>query len=169
MANLSRANLSRANLSRANLSRAELSRANLSGANLSDVIGLLHIMGVLPGNRYYKAIGEDFENEDYTFTVGLNTLRDGEEFAADERNMCSYPGFHFASESWCKVNYGERPYMCIIRIPLKEEYSEVAINELWATDGKASANAIIIEKVFEGDKDVTEQFIGWADGKGNRN
>jgi hypothetical protein len=61
--------------------------------------------------------------------------------------------------------------MCVIRIPTKEECKTVEINEPWATDGKASASAIIIEKIFDtkdGNKDVTSQFVGWADGKGNK-
>jgi hypothetical protein len=132
---------------------------------------MVKLLGVCLGNRYYKRICEDFENNDYYFTVGLNQLRDGETFANDERTLCSCPGFHFASKSWCDLHYGERRYSCLIRIPLKEEYESVEINEPWATDGKASASAIIIEKVYDmedGGKDVTEQFVNYADGKGNR-
>ena len=166
-----RANLSRANLSDSNLSDANLSGANLRDANLSDAIGMIKLMGVCLGNRYHKAIEDGLENMGYTFTAGLNVLRDGEAFASDDKKTCSYPGFHFASESWCKRDYGNRRYMCIVRIPTKEEYEQIEINEPWATDGKASASAIIIEKIFDthdGDEDVTEQFIGWADGKGKK-
>ena len=152
-----------ANLRGANLSDADLRRADLRGA-----LNMIKLMGVCLGNRYYKSIGSGLCNMGYTFTVGLNTLRDGEVFASDDRATCSAPGFHFASESWCKRDYGSRRYMALIRIPTKEEYEPIEINEPWATDGKASASAIIIEKVFEDGKDVTAQFVGWADGKGSK-
>ena len=177
-ANLRGANLSDADLRRADLRDANLSDANLSGANLCDAdlcdanlrgaLNMIKLMGVCLGNRYYKSIGSGLCNMGYTFTVGLNTLRDGEVFASDDRATCSAPGFHFASESWCKRDYGSRRYMALIRIPTKEEYEPIEINEPWATDGKASASAIIIEKVFEDGKDVTAQFVGWADGKGSK-
>ena len=153
---------------KANLSYADLTNANLSGTNLSGTRGLIKILGVRVGNRYHKRIDSDLCNNDYTFRVGLNVLRDGETFAADEREACSYPGFHFASESWCEQNYGDRQYSCLIKIPTAEEYPEIEINEPWATDGKASASAIIIEKVYDGDVDVTEKFINWANGKGKK-
>jgi hypothetical protein len=165
------ANLCRANLRDANLCGADLCGADLSDANLCGAKNMVKVVGVFPGNRYYKAISESLCNNGYTYTVGLNTLREGEVFASDDRVLCSSPGFHFASESWCRTYYGDRRYLCLIRIPTKEEYENTEINEPWATDGKASASAIIIEKVFDtkdGDKDVTDRFIGWADGKGNK-
>ena len=54
--NLSGANLYRANLPGADLSGADLYRANLSGANLSDTKNLVKIMGVEPGNFYWKRL-----------------------------------------------------------------------------------------------------------------
>jgi hypothetical protein len=154
-ADLSRANLSGANLSRANLSGADLSRANLSGANLTETKNLVKIMGVEPGNIYWKRFYEGLANNGYQFYVGLNTLLEGEVFAADDRVTCSYPGFHFASRSWCAVNYSNRPLEARIRIP-----DDAQVNEPWATDGKASASAIEILQVFDvaTGKDVTDQF-----------
>ena len=154
-ANLSGANLSGANLYRANLSGANLYRANLSGANLSDTKNLVKIMGVEPGNFYWKRFEEGLCNNNYQFYVGLNTLRDNEVFASDDRVTCSYPGFHFASRSWCAVNYPNRPLEAKIRIP-----DDAQINEPWATDGKASADKIEILQVFEirTGKDVTDDY-----------
>jgi len=154
-ANLSGANLSWANLSRANLSRANLSEANLTGANLTGAKGLLKMMGVEPGNTYWKRFGENLINEGYQFYVGINNLRGFEVFAADERKLCSYPGFHFASRSRCTVDYSSRPLEARIRIP-----EGAQINEPWATDGKASASAIEILQVFdvETGEDVTELY-----------
>jgi hypothetical protein len=164
-ANLSRANLSRANLSGANLSRANLygadlfganlSRANLYGADLKETKNLFKTMGVEPGNIYWKRFERGLNNNNFQFHVGLNTLRDGEEFAADERTTCSYPGFHFASRSWCACFYANRPLEARIRIP-----EDAQINEPWTTDGKASADKIEILQVFEVStgKDVTDQF-----------
>ncbi len=169
--NLSNTDMCGVDLSGANLRGANLRDADLSGVDLSGAKNMVKVVGVFPGNRYYKAIDENLCNNGYTYTVGLNTLREGEVFASDDRVLCSFPGFHFASESWCRTYYGDRRYLCLIRIPTKEEYEQIEINEPWATDGKASASAIIIEKVFDtkdGDKDVTDRFIGWADGKGNK-
>ena len=153
--NLSGANLYRANLPGADLSGADLYRANLSGANLSDTKNLVKIMGVEPGNFYWKRFEEGLCNNNYQFYVGLNTLRDNEVFASDDRVTCSYPGFHFASRSWCAVNYPNRPLEAKIRIP-----DDAQINEPWATDGKASADKIEILQVFEirTGKDVTDDY-----------
>ena len=154
-ADLSKVDLSRANLSWANLSEADLSWANLLEANLLGAKGLVKIMGVEQGNYYWKAIEENLTNNDYRFKIGLNTLREGEIFADDERVLCSYPGFHFASKSWCKREYGDRPYLCKIRIP-----ENAKINEPWATDGKASADKIEIVQILDmkTEEDITEQF-----------
>ena len=154
-ADLSGADLYGADLSDADLCRANLRRANLRGANLTDAKSLVKLMGVEPGNCYWKRFDEGLNNNDYQFYVGLNTLRDGEVFAADDRETCSYPGFHFASRSWCAVNYGDRPLEARIRIP-----EDAQINEPWATDGKASASAIEIIQVFDTKtgKDVTDQY-----------
>jgi hypothetical protein len=153
-ANLSGANLSRANLSRANLSGADLyganlygadlSRADLSGANLSETKNMVKTMGVEIGNTYWKRFNEGLINNKYQFKVGLNKLRDGEKFSDDERKTCDYPAFHFASRSWCAVNYSDRPLEARIRIP-----EGAKINEPWTTDGKASADMIEILQVFE--------------------
>jgi len=159
-ADLYRANLYRADLPGADLSGADLYRANLSGANLyranlSDTKNLVKIMGVEPGNFYWKRFEEGLCNNNYQFYVGLNTLRDNEVFASDDRVTCSYPGFHFASRSWCAVNYPDRPLEAKIRIP-----DDAQINEPWATDGKASADKIEILQVFEirTGKDVTDDY-----------
>ncbi len=154
-ADLSGADLSRADLSRADLRDAVLSRADLSGADLSGAKFLVKIMGVEPGNYYWKRFNTGLNNNSYQFYVGLNKLRDGEAFAADDRVMCSCPGFHFGSRSWCAVNFNHRPLEARIRIP-----EGAQINEPWATDGKASADMIEILQVFEvaTGKDVTDQY-----------
>ena len=155
-ADLYRANLSGANLYRANLYRADLSGADLSGANLSDTKNLVKIMGVEPGNFYWKRFEEGLCNNNYQFYIGLNTLRKGEVFASDDRVVCSHPGFHFASRSWCAVNYPNRPLEAKIRIP-----DDAQINEPWATDGKSSADRIEILEVFDTKtgENVTHKFI----------
>ena len=135
-------------------SEADLRGADLSGADLTNTKGMVKIMGVEPGNIYWKKIGDKLINEGYQFKIGLNELREGEVFADDERVLCSYPGFHFASKSWCEVNYSERPYLAKLRIP-----EDAKINEPWATDGKASADKIEILQVFDIEgNDVTDKF-----------
>ena len=136
--------------SRANLSGADLSDADLRGAK-----GLVKSMGVELGNCYWKRFDVGLKNNGYQFRVGRNDLRDGEVFAADERVICSYPGFHFASRSWCSLNYSCRPLEARIRIP-----EDAQINEPWATDGKASASAIEILQVFDVQtgEDVTDKY-----------
>jgi hypothetical protein len=113
-------------------------------------------MGVEPGNYYWKRFDVGLKNNGFQFKLGLNTLREGEVFAADDRVLCSYPGFHFASRSWCAVYYAERPLEARIRIP-----EGAQINEPWATDGKASADMIEILQVFDTctGEDVTHQFM----------
>jgi len=159
-ANLSRADLSRADLYGANLSGADLSGANLygadlSGADLSGAKAMVKIMGAEQGNTYWKRFDVGLKNNSYQFKVGINELRSGEVFADDERVNCSCPGFHFASRSWCAVNYYDRPLEAKIRIPL-----DAKINEPWATDGKASADKIEILQVFDvkTGKDVTDEY-----------
>ena len=154
-ANLSRANLSEANLSGANLSGANLSEANLSRANLKDTRNMVKVMGIEPGNTYWKRFDDGLINNYYQYYVGINKFRDGEKFADDERVMCSYPGFHFGSRSWCAVNFSDRPLEARIRIP-----EGAKINEPWATDGKASADMIEILQIFDvkTGEDVTEKY-----------
>jgi hypothetical protein len=154
-ANLTRADLTGANLTRADLTRANLTRADLTGANLYGAKKLIKRMGVEPGNYYWKRFDKGLNNNGYQFYVGLNELRPGEVFAADDRVMCSFPGFHFASRSWCAVEYWPRPLEAKIRIP-----EDAQINEPWATDGKASADKIEIVQVFDAatGEDVTEQY-----------
>ena len=154
-ADLSGADLRYANLSHADMHNANLRDADLYRANLSDTKGLVKLMGVEPGNYYWKRFDAGLNNEGYQFKVGLNELRPGEVFADDERVLCSYPGFHFASRSWCAVNYPERPLEALIRIP-----EDAKINEPWATDGKASADKIEIIKVYDTvtGEDVTELY-----------
>jgi len=155
-ADLRDADLRYANLRDADLRDADLRDADLSGANLCGAKNLVKIMGVEPGNFYWKAIGENLVNMGYRFNLGLNVLLDGEEFASDERVTCSYPGFHFASKSWCQSYYSERRYLCKIRIP-----EDAQINEPWATDGKASADKIEIVQILlmETEEDVTKDFV----------
>ena len=154
-ADLRDANLRDADLRDANLCRANLCGANLCGADLCDAKGTIKTMGVEPGNHYWKRFKTGLKNNGYQFYVGLNTLRDGEKFADDDRALCSYPGFHFASRSWCAVNYPERKLEARIRIP-----EDAQINEPWATDGKASADKIEILQVFDVDtaEDVTGRY-----------
>ena len=159
-ANLSGANLYGADLYGANLSGANLYGANLYGANLSgaDLYGaenMVKTMGVEVGNYYWKRFNDDLINKKYQFKVGINQLRDGEKFADDERVSCDYPAFHFASRSWCAVNYPERPLEAKIRIP-----EGAKINEPWTTDGKASADMIEIIQVFNAKtgEDVTSKY-----------
>jgi uncharacterized protein YjbI with pentapeptide repeats len=153
--NLSGANLARADLSGANLARADLARADLARADLSRAENMVKTMGVEVGNYYWKRFDDNLCNNKYQYKVGMNKLRDGEIFADDERVTCSYPGFHFASRSWCAVNYLERPLEAKIRIP-----EGAKINEPWTTDGKASADMIEILQVWEvaTGKDVTDNF-----------
>ena len=152
---LSRANLSRADLIGANLNGADLIGANLNGADLIGAKSLVKIMGVEPGNTYWKRFDGGLNNNGYQFRVGLNVLRDGEIFADDERVVCGYPGFHFASRSLCAAYYPQRPLEARIRIPL-----DAKICEPWATDGKASADRIEILQVFDAKtgEDVTEKY-----------
>ena len=154
-ANLSGANLSGADLSGANLSGADLSGADLSGANLKDIKNMVKLMGVVAGNYYWKRFDIGLNNKGYQFKVGLNKLRKGEIFVDDERETCTYPAFHFASKSWCAVNYPDRPLEALIRIPEKAK-----INEPWTTDGKASSDMIEIIKIYDvkTGKDVTRKF-----------
>jgi uncharacterized protein YjbI with pentapeptide repeats len=154
-ANLREANLREADLREADLREADLQGANLQGADLWGAKGMIKIMGVEPGNIYWKRFDGGLNNNGYQFYAGLNTLREGENFANDERRTCSYPGFHFASRSWCALYYSDRPLEAKIRIPM-----DAQINEPWATDGKASADKIEILQVFEvkTGKDVTDQY-----------
>ena len=142
--------LTGADLTGADLTWAVLRRADLTGAK-----GLIKFMGVEPGNVYWKRFEAGLNNNKFQFFVGVNTLTDGEEFAADDRELCSYPGFHFASRSWCSVNYPDRPLEARIRIPM-----DAQVNEPWATDGKASADKIEILQVFDTTtgEDVTDQY-----------
>ena len=154
-ADLSRANLSKADLSGDNLSGANLSGADLSGADLKDTRNMVKVMGIEPGNMYWKRFDDGLINNHYQYYVGINKLRDGEKFTDDERVMCSYPGFHFSSRSWCAVNFSDRPLEARIRIP-----EGAKINEPWATDGKASADMIEILQIFDvkTGEDVTEKY-----------
>ena len=149
------ADLEGADLRGAYLRGANLRGANLTGADLRGAENMIKIMGVEPGNYYWKRFCAGLRNNGYQFKVGLNCLREGEVFAADERIMCSYPGFHFASRSWCAVNYPDRPLEARIRIP-----EDAQINEPWATDGKASADKIEIIAVYDTatGADVTDQY-----------
>ena len=154
-ANLVEANLSGANLVGANLVGAYLRGANLRGADLTGAKGLVKIMGAIPGNRYWKRFDPGLNNNGYQFRVGINTLKEGEIFASDERILCSYPGFHFSSRSWCAIYYPNRSLEAIIRIP-----EDAQINEPWATDGKCSADKIEILEVYDvkTGKNVTERY-----------
>jgi len=154
-ADLRNADLYNADLRNADLRNADLRNANLRNANLENANNMIKIMGVEPGNIYWKRFNEGLINNNFQFHVGVNTLNKGGIFASDERILCSYPGFHFASRSWCAVNYSNRPLEAKIRIPV-----DAKINEPWATDGKASADKIEILQVFdvETGEDVTEKY-----------
>ena len=154
-ANLREANLREADLYGANLREANLREANLTRANLINTKGLIKILGIEPGNYYWKRFNKGLNNNGYQFKVGINKLPTNETFASDDRVLCSYPGFHFASRSWCNLYYEDRPLEAKIRIPF-----EAKINEPWATDGKASADMIEIIQVFdvETGEDVTDQY-----------
>jgi len=163
--NLKNANLSyaillwttliKANLKNANLTNAILTEAVLNNSILTNTKGLIKPIGVEPGNYYWKRFDAGLNNKDYQFKVGLNKLRDGEIFNNDPRVLCAYPGFHFASKSWCAVNYPNRPLEALIKIPEKAE-----VNEPYATNGKASANMIEIIKIYDTrtGEDVTEKY-----------
>jgi len=154
-ANLRYANLENADLRYANLRYADLRYANLRYANLENAKGLVKLIGVEVGNYYWKRFNVGLKNNDYQFKIGLNKLRKNEVFASDERAFYSYPGFHFASKSWCALNYSNRPLEAKIRIP-----KGAKINEPWATDGKASSDKIEIIQVFDTGtgKDVTDKY-----------
>ena len=155
-ADLSHAYLYGANLSHAYLYDANLSHADLSGANLSGAEGMVKTMGVEIGNYYWKRFDKGLCNNKYQYKVGINKLRDGEKFADDERKTCDYPAFHFASRSWCAVNYSKRPLEARIRIP-----EDAKINEPWATDGKASTDMIEIIQIFDvaSGEEVTSDYV----------
>ncbi|HOG08686.1 MAG TPA: pentapeptide repeat-containing protein [Syntrophales bacterium] len=154
-ANLRSANLYSANLRCADLHSANLYSADLCSANPKDTKNLVKLMGVEPGNSYWKRFDAGLNNNGYQFKVGLNELRKGEKFADDERKICSSPGFHFASRSWCAAYYPDRPLEARIYLP-----TDAKINEPWATDGKASADKIFILQVFDvkTGEDVTEKY-----------
>jgi hypothetical protein len=149
------ANLRGASLVEAYLRGADLVEAYLRGADLEEAKNQIKIMGVEPGNIYWKRFDIGLNNHGYQFHVGLNALRDGEIFNGDERVLCGYPGFHFASRSWCAAYYPQRPLEARIRIPL-----DAKICEPWSTDGKASADRIEILQVFDvaTGEDVTEKY-----------
>ena len=154
-ANLSGADLSAANLSGANLFNANLRDAKLNSATLKKVKNMVKMVGVEPGNYYWKRFHSGLCNNRYQFYVGLNVLRKGEVFANDESITCSYPGFYFASRSWCAIHYPHRPLEARIRIP-----ENAKINEPWATSGEASADKIEILQVLDvkTGKDVTDKY-----------
>lgn len=151
------ANLMHADLRYAKLRLADIRGANLYGANLHGATGLVKKMGVENGNIYWKRFENGLTNKGYKFKVGLNKLRKNEIFADDPRVLRSYPGFHFASRSWCAENYPKRLLEAKIRIPKKAK-----INEPWAADGTASADMIEILQVFvvATREDVTEKYRG---------
>lgn len=154
-ADLREAYLGGADLRGADLRGTYLMGADLRGANLRGAKNQIKIMGVEPGNVCWKRFETGLNNNGYQYHVGLNVLRDGEKFADDERVVCGYPGFHFASRSWCAAYYPQRPLEARIRIPL-----DAKICEPWATDGKASADRIEILQVFDvtTGEDVTEKY-----------
>ena len=149
------ADLSAANLSGANLFNANLRDAKLNSATLKKVKNMVKMVGVEPGNYYWKRFHSGLCNNRYQFYVGLNVLRKGEVFANDESITCSYPGFYFASRSWCAIHYPHRPLEARIRIP-----ENAKINEPWATSGEASADKIEILQVLDvkTGKDVTDKY-----------
>jgi hypothetical protein len=142
-------------LDNADMQGANLTNAVLTGASLNGTTGLVKRVGVEIGNYYWKRFNPGLINNGYQFFVGLNTLRKGKVFANDQRESCTYPGFHFASRSWCKEYYPYRPLEAKIRIP-----EGATINEPWGSDGKASADMIEIIQVFDTQtgEDVTNRY-----------
>jgi hypothetical protein len=155
-ADLCGADLCNANLRNANLCNADLCNADLCGADLKYAKNMVKIVGVEVGNFYWKRCGANLINQGFQYFAGINSLPNYETFANDEQVLCSAPGLHFASRSWCAVNYPDRPYEAKIRIP-----EGAQINEPWATDGKASADRIEIIQIFDvkTGEDVTVQFV----------
>ena len=121
--------------------------ANATAVNTTAIFGMY---------KSLKRFNTNLRNNGYQFHVGINKLKPGEKFADDERILCSSPGFHFASRSWCALNYSNRLLEAKVRIP-----ENAKINEPWATNGKASADMIEIIQVFDvkTGKDVTKQYI----------
>lgn len=154
-ANLQGADMEGADLRHARLQGANLQNAYLKYANLTNAIMPEKILKAKPGGIYYKRFNKWLINFDYPFKAGLNTLREGETFAADERITCSYPGFHFASKEWCDRNYSGHPLEALIRIP-----ENAQINEPWTGNGQASSDMIEIIKVIDvaTGTDVTEEY-----------
>jgi hypothetical protein len=114
---------------------------------LRDAKNMVKPIGVKIGNIYWKRCDENTSSNGFKYKLGINKLRDGEVFVDDERILCSFPGFHFASRSWCKLNYPERPVELKIRIP-----EGAKINEPWATDEKASADKIEVIEIWRDGK-----------------
>jgi hypothetical protein len=141
--------------------------------NCSGLPEYIRPISVEHGNVYWKAISWNLCNSGYTYTVGLNKLPDGEVFADSPAETCGYPGFHFAGYEWVLRNYGDRHFLCKVRIP-----EDASICVPYGTDGKASADSLIIEKVYNmpekpdrilrEEDDVTYKFIGHANGFGEQ-
>jgi hypothetical protein len=140
------ADLQGADLQGADLQGAILQNANLRGANLTNVKGLTKIIGVEPGNCYWKRFYTGLKYHGYQYFIGLNVLPKDKIFVSDERILWPEFGFCFASRLWCVVNHPNcsHPLEARIRIPL-----DAKINEPWATGGKAWADKIEILQVFD--------------------
>ncbi len=83
-ADLWRADLKEADLRGDNLGGADLRGANLGGADLTDAKGLVKLMVVEVGYKYWKRFDKGLNNYCYQFKVGLNDLREVELFVSDE-------------------------------------------------------------------------------------
>lgn len=144
-----------ADLTGADFTKTQLVDARFSQATLHNVKGLTKIMGVEPGNIYWKRFDRGLKNRGFQYKIGLNKLPKDQIFVDDPRELCSYPGLHFGSRSWCETFMQCYPYEAKIRIP-----EEAKINEPWATDGKASADMIEVLQVFDArtGKDITDKF-----------
>jgi len=151
-ANLQGADLRSANLRSADLGSANLLHAYLQGADLRNAAMPTHHFQAAPGGIYWKGIGEDLINREYQYQLGLNVV---ENFNADQRETCSFPGLHFATETWVRRHWSDAKYICKVQIP-----DDAQINNPWATDGKASADKLIVLAVYDmrTGEDVTEQF-----------
>jgi transposase-like protein len=156
-ANLSDAKMKGARCSKASFIGAIIAGVDFKGASLFKAKGLYKVMGVEPGNVYWKRFNQGLKSNDchFQYKLGLNVLT--QDFAGDDRETCSFPGFHFGSKSWCSWNYPNRPLEAKVRIP-----EGALINEPYATDGTASADRIEILQVFDAvtGEDVTSKFRG---------
>ncbi len=148
------ADLRKAQLRRTDLSWAIFRGANLKGADVENAKGLIKVMGVEHLNYYWKRLDKRLMYNGYCFKPGINELSNGE-FERDERITWPLSTFVFGSRSWNALNLSSFSVEALIRIP-----EDALINEPWATEGQASANKIIVEKLFDAEtgNDITANY-----------